>query len=458
MNDMDLEHALRDWMTTDVEVGASARLRARVISIPDRSLAQRARGFSAVVAALRSRPLVLSTMVAALVLLFGSVLVGRLLLGPVQVDRLADPGALRVVAQDGSGEFETISEAVRAADDGDMILVRPGTYVESIRIQEDITLRGDGDRRDIVIRSPSEQSDRWLSPEERAYAIWLEKTDARVETMTLTGPASALVIAGGSPRISDMAIIDVGVANRGDDLDATRFAGLALVSASTAEVRDSLFRRSDVAIAGSSVALLDNELESSMIRVLDEAGEAADLPPSLISGNIIRDPSVAIWVDGGSTARIEGNDISGADDAGAWIRNARPGTAVEGNSIRDSRTAIMVNDSSVEVSDNDVSGNQFGLNLAGTGSQVRGNRIRDNTVGVLISASSPTYGAVTALTMEGNTIEGNERGLSIKAGTSADLVGNVVCDNETNVDIVDGADVTLTDNRICPDVLSTPAP
>jgi nitrous oxidase accessory protein NosD len=328
-----------------------------------------------------------------------------------------------------------------------LVLVRPGTYIESILIDKDITLRGDGDRADVVISSSSDRPDRWLPGEERTYAIRLQETDARVENVSLTGPASALIVHGGAPRIAGVALIDVGVANRADDMEASRFAGLMLSAGSRAEVRDSVFLRSDVGVDGSTVAFLENELESSMIELVDRSVGAADPPPSLISGNVIRDPSIAIWVDEGSAARIEGNEIIGAGNAGALIRLAGPGTVIEGNTIRDSRTAIMVSDSSVTISDNDVAGNQFGLNIAETGSQVRGNRISDNTVGVLISSSMGDAG--TPLTLEGNTIEGNVRGVSIKAGTSLSLIANVICGNETNLDVVAGADVTYEGNEIC---------
>jgi parallel beta-helix repeat protein len=112
----------------------------------------------------------------------------------------------------------------------------------------------------------------------------------------------------------------------------------------------------------------------------------------------------------------------------------------------------MVVESAVDVVDNDLSGNQFGLNVAGTGAQVRDNRFRDNLVGLLISSSSSVR--TTSLTLEGNTVEGNVRGISIKGGTSTSLIGNVICGNETNIDVVDGADVTFEDNEICEDAPS----
>ncbi|MFB6194152.1 MAG: DUF1565 domain-containing protein, partial [Halobaculum sp.] len=45
-----------------------------------------------------------------------------------------------VVDASGGGDYETISAAVAAADPGDTVTVRPGTYEESVRINESIRL------------------------------------------------------------------------------------------------------------------------------------------------------------------------------------------------------------------------------------------------------------------------------------------------------------------------------
>jgi len=46
------------------------------------------------------------------------------------------------VKQDGTGDFTTIQAAIDAAQDGDVIVVHPGTYYENIRFDgKNITLR-----------------------------------------------------------------------------------------------------------------------------------------------------------------------------------------------------------------------------------------------------------------------------------------------------------------------------
>src|SRR5262245_25586541 len=56
-----------------------------------------------------------------------------------------------IVALDGSGDFTTIQSAVDAATDEDIIVVRPGTYVESVIVRtKALTIVGSGVQSTIV--------------------------------------------------------------------------------------------------------------------------------------------------------------------------------------------------------------------------------------------------------------------------------------------------------------------
>ena len=57
--------------------------------------------------------------------------------------RLLAASGVIVVDQSGAGDHTTITDAVSAAVDGDEILVKPGTFLESIVIDKDITLLGE---------------------------------------------------------------------------------------------------------------------------------------------------------------------------------------------------------------------------------------------------------------------------------------------------------------------------
>lgn len=62
------------------------------------------------------------------------------------------PSAI-IVSQDGSGNFISINQAVRAAASGARILVRPGLYEESLTIDKQIEIVGDGAFNTIVLIS-----------------------------------------------------------------------------------------------------------------------------------------------------------------------------------------------------------------------------------------------------------------------------------------------------------------
>ena len=64
---------------------------------------------------------------------------------------LAGRRARLVVDPDDPNAYQTISDAVAAAVDGDTVLVKPGTYPKSVAIRSDITVQGDGERGSVVV-------------------------------------------------------------------------------------------------------------------------------------------------------------------------------------------------------------------------------------------------------------------------------------------------------------------
>ena len=462
MNEHDVERALRDWIEEDTAVPEPSRLRERVLAVPETAEVGARFHWPWLTGWLGARPLSAATAAAVALALLALVLVP---LGPTK-----EPGTL-VVAQDGSGEYGTISDAVAAAEDGDTILVRPATYVESIRIDKDITLRGDGDREDVVITSPSEPVRRYLPRDQEPYAIRVDGADASVEDLTLTGPTSAMIVLGGSQRITNVTFGDIGYFDDVDSEGESHYAGLILADGSSATVRDSLFQEGSVIVdPGARITLEDNELEGSWVGIghgrmgvramtpvdpADIAAEGSDFEGTVISRNVWTDSQDAVFVGFGETALIEDNEIRGSDEVAIMVMSANDGSVIRGNTITDGRTAIMlVDDTGVDVSENVLSGNQVGINISGRGATVSRNEIRDNTVGVIIASVS--YG--TSPTLEGNDISGNVRGVSISAGASPILRDNVICGNELNLNLVEGARAIFEDNEICPDGASSEAP
>ncbi|HZH33692.1 MAG TPA: pectinesterase family protein, partial [Pyrinomonadaceae bacterium] len=59
-----------------------------------------------------------------------------------------------IVSADESGDYVSINEAIRAARNGSRISVQPGLYAESLKIDKQIEIAGEGAARNIIVRSP----------------------------------------------------------------------------------------------------------------------------------------------------------------------------------------------------------------------------------------------------------------------------------------------------------------
>ena len=282
-----------------------------------------------------------------------------------------------MVDQSGNGTVETISEAVAMAVDGDEILVKPGTYAESITVDKDITITGDGAADEIVIEIAEDgPTDAAIFTYRPRYAFFIDGADATVGNLTVVGPranVSAFIVTGGSPTIHDV------VANL-EPLGSP--SGFVLMDGGAGVIRDN----------------------------------ATDL---------------FLWVDGGSTPEIVGNVSTHV------IRPNGVGTDrwIHGNVA----TGVWVHDGSASlVEDNDITGSRnpdCAIEAAGDGASpiVRGNRISENDVAIC------TYDNGTITELTGNTITGNGTALRLVSSPDVpDLVGNTICDNET--DLVSGGE------------------
>jgi len=118
------------------------------------------------------------------------------------VGRPALPQPDFVVAQDGSTDYQAIGDALDEAQAGDVILIRPGLYEETIEIEEDegpFTLVGE-DPATTVLDADSEYA-----------AITLRSNGNRIAGLTITGGEShGIYIPGGRLNLDYCLIVDNG--------------------------------------------------------------------------------------------------------------------------------------------------------------------------------------------------------------------------------------------------------
>ena len=121
------------------------------------------------------------------------------------------------VADDGSGDYESIGDAIDEAKDGDVILVKAGTYEEEVEVGEDagsLTLIGEGPGKTI------------LDADGEYAALTLKSDGCRVSGFTLKGGEShGLYIPNGHQSIDHCLIIDNG--DRGAYLSTMSGGGTA---------------------------------------------------------------------------------------------------------------------------------------------------------------------------------------------------------------------------------------
>jgi parallel beta-helix repeat protein len=227
---------------------------------------------------------------------------------------------IHVVAQDGSGDFATITEAVRAARVGDVILIRAGTYDESVSVRRDVTISGDGDRAGVVVQ-----------PSTGAPSFALGTSGATLSNLTLRGAFAGVTIDGGSPTLEGLSF---------------------------------------------DVAGVPEGAEPRAYAVLVSGGASA-----LIRGNTITGGSTGILI-ADSAAVLEGNDVSGTSTAGIQVDAGAP--RLSGNAIHDNQgSGVVILGGSASLSGNTITANTTGLVLGASATPtLNGNTVCANATNV----------------------------------------------------------------------------
>ena len=372
-------------------------------------------------------------------------------------------GATHVVAADGSGDFSTIQEAVAAAAEGDIVVVRPGRYEGTVTIDRDITLRGDGPRAEIVIAAPAGEADLDTWPEERdlPHALLLDGADVIVTDLTIEVPLNATGIGslGGSPLIERVTLVNAGPEVPEYDWYNGYYA-MWFYGVGEPVVRDSEWD-GYVGVREGAGALFEGNTVSSDGISIDGPG-----------ASIVRD---SVFVDGGwvnssgATLTVEGNDFSGGNfsadsgsvaevrdnvfrgfsdssvlEAAIIVRESDSRATIEDNTVTDASNGVFLLDgASGSIRGNTLEANRIAIQLGpGDGSTVEDNAITSEGVGILIGKGSGAE-------VTGNDIEVAARGIAISAGSSPNVSDNDVCGGVDSIWVHDNATPEVGPNQVC---------
>jgi hypothetical protein len=372
-------------------------------------------------------------------------------------------GPTHRVATDGSGDYQTINEALAAAEEGDTILVAPGTYSEYLFIEKDITLAGDGPREDIVVEFPEGGPARVFEADEGpysvSYAVVLQGSDATLRSLTIWVPPDGVgvLVDGGGPELVDLSVVphpDVQLSGDRSDPD---FGAFEFSNGSSPFLRGSSW--TGRLFSGQSSPTIEDSIITAGRMPMDGPGEVA------VRGNTFLDGGW-LHLDFDLTGIIEGNDLSngsiGIGDGssmtvkGNVLRNTGSGreaivvgrdsrALIVGNTVADYPRGIHVDlGALVTIEGNDLTGNDVAIRWESTETgAIDGNTVRGGETGIEIPLGDPS--------VVDNTVEGASlQGIYVGAGTPT-IDGNRVCGSEANLVIGTLADPVIGDNEICPD-------
>jgi parallel beta-helix repeat protein len=360
----------------------------------------------------------IAAIVAATVLLL-TALVGAGIAG----SRLLAANGIIVVDPSGNGTTTTIQDALAMADDGDEIVVRPGIYDAPITITDDVILRGE-DRESVILKiSPDGPTldHFWYGP--LPYGVLVEDSAAEISGLTIqgTGPygsdetSTAISVVGGSPLIHDVttdsgngaAVYYQGAAS-GELRDSSLQGLVAVQDASTPTIANN-----DVAwhiivgnpVGTDPVVINENRLSGIAI-VTPDTNWLGEGGPALVASNTLRihpdaaeanEDFLGIDIVGSVGSIVRGNDIAGFQE-GIKLREGSS-SVLEGNTLTDNETAIVVLMGEPRIVSNTIRGGSVGINVTG------GAELTDNHIsGVSGRGIAVGFGGAT---LRGNTSCGN---------------------------------------------------
>jgi parallel beta-helix repeat protein len=275
----------------------------------------------------------------------------------------ADPSTY-VVDSRKHGDFTSVTAAIRAAQPGARILVRPGVYEGGLVVDKALQIRGDGPVADIEIRAYGAQALRFEADDQ----------DGQVANLTLRQ------IGGAGAR--EYHAVDV-LAGRleldGCDISGESSTCVAAMEGASLALHDSTVHhggKSGILVCdGSRATLEDNEVTgngSSGVQVRN--GARATLRRNRIRGNA----ESGVWVYEGGHGILEDNDITGNGRVGVSV-SARGNITLRGNRInRNTEAGVRVREGGRAVAeDNDLRDNFHGAWNIARGSEADVRRARN---------------------------------------------------------------------------------
>ncbi|TQK44032.1 F-box protein 11 [Streptomyces sp. SLBN-118] len=371
------------------------------------------------------------------------------------------------------GDFATVGAAIKAAQPGDRILVRPGLYEEGLVVDKPLEILGDGPLADIQIRAHDTNALVFRASIGRVANLTLRQTGDKRHGVDITqgrlelegcdissqGLTGVTIRDGADPRLrrnqihdskqNGVFVLDGGMGTLEDnDITGNTYSGVEIKTGGSPTLRRNQIRDNKgggVYVHDSGMGTLeDNDITGNALAgVTIQAGGN----PTLRANQVRNNKQTGVHVHGSGMGTLEDNDITGNALAGVTIRTGGS-PILRGNQIHDNKqSGVFVQDSGVgTLEDNDITGNTYsGVEIKTGGSPtLRRNQIRDNKQsGVYVHDSGVG-------TLEDNDITGSAlAGVTIKTGGRPTLRRNQIHRNKyAAVRIYEGGGGVIEDNDL----------
>jgi parallel beta-helix repeat protein len=316
-------------------------------------------------------------------------------------------------------DYPTIQEAINNAFDGDVIIVKNGTYYENVVVNKTVSLFAedssttiiDGNGTGHVIDVVRDNVNITGFTVRRGGSIFSPDYDAGISLNNTRGCTIS------NNNITDNTCFGIHLLNSDQNTitgNNITHNGMYAVDLTT----------SNNNIISSNTATFNTNIAMGMHTTSHD---------NIITGNTIANNSYGIDAANASNNTISDNYIANNSETGLWIQDNANNNTLSGNTITGSQFGIKIlNSIYTEIFNNTIVHNygtddwDAGIRLEYAAyTQIHDNGITDNWRGVLLYTSSPH------VSVYGNNVTSNEYGIRVAMGGSdyVNVSGNYVADN-----------------------------
>ncbi len=344
--------------------------------------------------------------------------------------------------------YQTIQEAVAAAQPGDTIKVRPGTYQGQIIISKDLTISGEswelvtihnknylGEIPWEVIRviGPATVTIEAVSIIDSMAGLFAREAQITMRRARLSNNHVAIWIFNGQLTLVESQLssnrVGVSLGTKGPLLN---------------RIEGNQFHENSTAIFvghSSRVIIRDNEIygavESDWPGRLGIGIELGGSAEASIQGNIIQDNAIGIVLEGSARASIEGNQILGNALNGVIVQDSAQALLINNQISQNGFSSLVLGYSPLFLGDPFSRPQGFGVAVGlAASAELRQNRVEGNLfgIGAFQEARGPTSKQLLLtprLRAQGNHVQGNGWGIWLR-GAEATLEGNEIIQNDVS--------------------------